>query len=90
MDDSATVKINDDYLVEQADGEHIVYHPTLTTSLYLNDTGAVIWQLCDGTRTVADIIAILAAYYPESEQEIRRGVKELLAQLVDKRIASIT
>jgi hypothetical protein len=89
-DDNATVTIIKGYRVEPGDGEHIVYHPTLTTSVYLNDTGAIIWQLCDGTRTVADIIATLTECYPDSGQEIRWGVRELLSTLVDKRIATIT
>lgn len=90
MDDHKTVRIVKDYKVEPGDGEHIVYHPTRTTSLYLNDTGAMIWHLCDGTRTVADIIAVLTECYPESRQEIRRGVRELLSKLVEKQIATIT
>ena len=89
MDDNNIVKMSRDYLLERCDGEHIVYHPTLETSMYLNDTGAIIWQLCDGTRTVAEIIAVLADCYPESRHDIGVGVKELLVKLVDKQIATL-
>ncbi|MCB2214622.1 PqqD family protein [Desulfofustis glycolicus] len=90
MDENKTVNIVNDYRLEPGDGEHIVYHPILATSVYLNDTGAIIWQLCDGTRTVAEIIAVLTECYPESAQEIRWGVRELLSTLVEKQIATMT
>ncbi|NCC05688.1 MAG: PqqD family protein, partial [Proteobacteria bacterium] len=53
MDLNKTVRLQPDYLLERIDNEITVYHPTLTTSFFLNETGALIWALCDGTRSVA-------------------------------------
>ena len=49
MDLNKTVRLQPDYLLERIDNEITVYHPTLTTSFFLNETGALIWALCDGT-----------------------------------------
>ncbi|RWX43434.1 hypothetical protein H206_02470 [Candidatus Electrothrix aarhusensis] len=35
------ILLEPDYLLERIDNEVAVYHPTLTTSLYLNETGAL-------------------------------------------------
>jgi hypothetical protein len=37
------------------DGEVIVYDLKTNNALYLNETSAIIWNLCNGHRSVADI-----------------------------------
>jgi len=48
----------------------------------LNRTAAVIWQLCDGEHTVADIIATLQEAYPEQAATMPREVDEALLALL--------
>ncbi|MCI5165453.1 MAG: PqqD family protein [Candidatus Electrothrix sp. GM3_4] len=78
-----------DYLLERIDNEVAVYHPTLTTSLYLNETGGLIWELCDGQRSTVDIIEILGEIYQESQQQIAGDVMKIIALLVDNDIARL-
>ena len=87
MDCHKAVLLEADYLLERFDNEIIVYHPTKATSLYLNDTGALIWELCDGKRTITDIITVLAQLYPESREQIERDVKKVVGQLTAAGIA---
>ncbi len=75
------------YLLEQIDNEITVYHPTLTTSLYLNETGGLIWELCDGQRSTADVIDILTAAYPENSQQIAEDVTKVITLLLKNNIA---
>ena len=89
MDTAKRIHLKEDYLLERIDGEVTVYHPTLTTAVYLNDTGALIWELCDGKRRVADIIEILARHYPESRDQIETDVKSLLNELTERGIAEL-
>lgn len=89
MDIDKVIHLNDDYFIERIDGEITVYHPTLTTSVYLNDTGALIWELCNGERSVADIIAILTEIYPESGEQIETDVKSIVLKLVENKIGSL-
>ena len=89
MDISHVIHLKEGYLLERIDGEATVYHPTLTTAVYLNDTGALIWELCDGDRTVSDIIETLGQHYPESRAQIETDVKELVRQLTERGIAEL-
>lgn len=87
FDTEKCVVLKDGYLLERLDGEITVFHPTLTTTLYLNETGALIWDLCDGNRRVIDIISLLKQHYPESSRQIEQDVIELIGQLIDNHIA---
>ncbi len=89
MDVNKLVHLQKDYLLERIDGEITVYHPTLTTAVYLNETGALIWELCDGSRTVSEIIDILSELYPESRNQIAGDVKEIIAQLIEQNIGEL-
>ena len=87
--DNHIVKLSEGFLLEHIDGEIAVYHPTLATSLYLNDTGALIWELCDGKRCIAEIIEILTTAYPESAERIGDDVRALIDRLVANQIAEL-
>jgi coenzyme PQQ biosynthesis protein PqqD len=89
MDLNKTVRLQPDYLLERIDNEITVYHPTLTTSFFLNETGALIWALCDGTRSVAEIIRSLGDLYPESREQIATDVTDLVTALVTRDIAEL-
>lgn len=52
-------------------------------AILLNDTGAEILALCDGTRTVAEIGALLGAKY---ETDVTGDVATYLARLVDRQL----
>lgn len=83
------ILLEPDYLLERIDNEVTVYHPTLTTSLYLNETGGLIWELCDGQRSTADIIDILGEIYKESRQQVAEDVMNIIARLVENNIARL-
>ena len=89
MDKNKIVSLKKDYILEHIDGEITVYHPTLTTAVYLNETGALIWELCDGKRTISDIIELLGEQYPESRTQIETDVKALIGQLVERSIGEL-
>ena len=77
MDTKRIVMLEAGYLLERIDNEITVYHPTLATSLYLNETGALIWELCDGVRPVSEVIDVLVDLYPENEAQIADDVRAL-------------
>lgn len=89
MDVTKIVTLKEGYFLERLDGEVTVYHPTLTTAVYLNETGALIWELCDGERTIFDIIEILSQHYPESGAQIENDVKDLITRLIEYHIAEL-
>ena len=57
----------------------ILQHPE--TVVVLNGSGAAILQLCDGSRTVAEIVAELGARYQSvPDEEVRRFLTRLVAR----------
>lgn len=49
----------------------------------LNPVGTRIWELVDGTHSVQEIIATIAAEYAVSAEDAARDVEEFLQQLVE-------
>ena len=88
MDPEKKIVLAPGYLLERIADEVVVYHPTRTTSLYLNETGALIWGLCDGNRSTADIIGILSELYPDSSEQIAAQVEDMIRRLAENSIAA--
>lgn len=68
------------YHIETLDGELLLFHPAGQTILHTNQTGALVWGLCDGRRSIAEMIRILTAAYPEATT-LTEDVTSLLVQL---------
>jgi coenzyme PQQ biosynthesis protein PqqD len=73
---------NADFNLEEIDNELLLYHPARTRAVYLNQTAALVWQLCDSERSVAEIVSLLEEHYPESET-VKDDVESTLKQLAD-------
>ncbi|MCB8983021.1 MAG: PqqD family protein [Ardenticatenaceae bacterium] len=67
------------YHIESLDGELLLFNPASDQILQTNQSGALVWQLCDGRRTIADITALLAAAYPDAAAAITDDVPAILA-----------
>ena len=52
----------------------------------LNEVGNRIWELCDGTHGVAQLISILAKEYDAPHKIIEMDVKEVLEELKSKNL----
>ena len=52
----------------------------------LNEMGCRIWQLCDGARSVADIIQIIEHEYDVSPDRVQHDVLMLLQELAGERL----
>lgn len=68
------------YQIETVDDELLLYNPEHGRILALNATGALVWQLCDGARTVGEIVGLLQEGYPDAAG-IPGDVEELLGKL---------
>lgn len=82
MESHAIPKAVDEFDLEEIDDELLLYHPTRTRAVYLNESAALVWQLCDGKRSVAEITELLQENYPDSET-IDADVAQTLQQLSD-------
>ena len=72
---------NNDYQLEEMDGEMLLYDPGNTRTIYLNETSALIWRLADG-ETAQSLVDTLSEAYPD-EPSLEQDVMEALAQLQD-------
>lgn len=69
------------FYTEEMEGEHLLYRIGADKAYHLNETASLIWQLCDGTRTVDQVVALLSAEYPESAQNLQGDIVATIAQL---------
>jgi len=53
------------------------------TSLQLNSSAALIWERCDGTRTVVEILAELSELFGAPEGVLQHDLREALDRLID-------
>lgn len=73
-----------DYLLEAVDNDLVLYHPGRNKALYLNETASVIWRLCDGNRTPAEIAELLQEAFPEREATIGGDVETTLRKFIEE------
>ena len=69
-----------DYRLEKIDNELLLFHPAQTKIMYCNESASLIWQLCDGQKTPQEIVALLAAAYPEAADGMADDVQATLQQ----------
>jgi hypothetical protein len=76
----------DRVLVERVEDETVLLD--LDSGLYfaLNEVGARVWELCDGTRDVDTIVEVVTAEYDAEATAVRADVIELLEQLAAERL----
>jgi len=84
MDDLSKPYRNPDYRLETVDGDVMLFHPAKTQIHYLNQTAALIWQLCDGSRSIGEMILLLQENYPEAQGDIPNDVRATLHDLKQK------
>lgn len=66
---------------EKVGGEFALHDGSTGRVHFLNETAAVVWDLCDGSRTFAAIVDEVARVYAQPTSEVRDGVAEVLSRL---------
>ncbi len=62
----------------EIDGEIVLYDPKRNRVHTLNPTAAVIWQLCDGSRTVDQLAEDMAIMYDMDQVVVKRDLIQVL------------
>jgi coenzyme PQQ synthesis protein D (PqqD) len=60
----------------------LLFEQTSGLALPVNESGARIWALCDGTRTMDAIVDELLSHYEVCREQIERDAQDFLAKLV--------
>lgn len=79
--DSSRPTPNAAFEISVVDDEVVLLNPKTLKVAHLNRTAALIWQLCDGTRTLGDLRALLTAAYPETAASVAADLDETVAAL---------
>ncbi len=77
MEDTDRPLRRDGFLAQELDGEIVLFDPNQTQALCLNATASLIWGLCDGTGTVAEIVQLLRDAFPDTG-DVAADVREAL------------
>jgi hypothetical protein len=70
------------------DGEQVVYDPASHEIVVLNETAAFVFGLCDGTRSVVDLLGALERRYDAPAARLRSDLLAVLDDLRAKRLIS--
>jgi pyrroloquinoline quinone biosynthesis protein D len=73
-------------LAQEAQGQTVLLRLDDGGYYALDEVGAAVWELCDGTRSVADIVAALGEQFDAPEMTIRADVLEFVEELRDERL----
>ena len=75
-----------DCLLEDMDGELLLYSPSSATTLHLNGSSAIIWDLIDGKNSVEDVIAELKAAFPDHAEQITQDVIDAFSEFENRNV----
>lgn len=76
----------DSILTQQTAGSHILLKPDSGQCYALDDIGSVIWSLCDGAHSIADIVAAIVAEYDAPVETVEADTMELLQDLAHEKL----
>jgi pyrroloquinoline quinone biosynthesis protein D len=79
-----------DLETEVIEGEVLLYHPQQTRAVYLNPTAALVFGLCDGKRSVREIIRVLTECYPDDAASLSDDVLTTINELRESGVLAIT
>ena len=79
----------DECLLEDMDGEVLLYNPNNATTLHLNGPSVVVWQLCNGENSVQEMIEALQEAYPEQSDQIEADVISALTEIKEQEVLQL-
>ena len=85
--DSRPVR-RDDVLAQAAGDTVILLTPDSGEYFTLNEVGGRIWELADGSRSVADIAGVLVEEYEAPLEDIQADALDILDELAEVQLVS--
>ena len=83
MEDARPRIRHDDLVVQELNGEILVYDLKRDKAFCLNETASLVWQACDGSKTIADIGKMLdsedAAWLALNDLKKHRLIEQAIA-----------
>jgi coenzyme PQQ biosynthesis protein PqqD len=73
-------------LAQEAQGQTVLLRLDDGGYYALDEVGAAVWELCDGSRSVAEVVAAIGERFDAPEATIRADVMEFVEELRDERL----
>jgi hypothetical protein len=83
---SNRLRRKDKVISHQIEGKEILLRLDSGEYYALDEVGRRIWELCDGTRSVGEVVATVSEEYDAPEDTIRADAVELLQNLLDEKL----
>lgn len=71
-------KVREDLTIVELDGEAVVYDEATTELHHLNRTATIVFGLCDGSATMAEMAADLSSVFEVPLHEVEPEVRALI------------
>lgn len=89
-DDTWAPAVRSDVETAVIDGEMVIFDPTSSLVHQLNAIGSVVWQLLDGSSTVAELVADLAEVFEVPTEQVWSDVRQLLNMMGEQDLLADT
>lgn len=89
MDKSNVYKQVEECLLEDMDGELLLYNPINATTLHLNGPSAIVWSLCDGETSVQKMIDAVKEAYPDQTDQIEADIVAVVSDFVEREFLTL-
>jgi coenzyme PQQ biosynthesis protein PqqD len=76
----------DGVLVQEAQGQTVLLRLEDGGYYALDEVGALIWELCDGQRSLRDVVAALCTEFDAPEATVAADVLEFVGELRHERL----
>ncbi len=83
---SGALARRDGVLTQEAHGETVLLRLADGYYYTLDEVGAAVWELCDGSRTADEVIAAIGDTFDAPEDVIRQDVTAFVGELVDEQL----
>jgi len=75
-------------LQQEVSGTMVLLHPHSGRYFSLEEVSLRIWELCDGSRTVAEVVAVVQTEYDAPAEEVEEDVVSLLGELAKEKLVT--
>ena len=79
-------KVRDDLTVVELDGEAVVYDEETAEMHQLNPTATIVFGMCDGSSTVAEMSTEIAVAFEEPIEVVEPQVRSLVGRFRDAKL----
>jgi hypothetical protein len=82
----ARFKQREDVMCQRASDLMVLFDMEDGRYFELNDVGARMWELCDGTRNCSDLVAVIEQEYEAPRDIIEADVIDLVQRMLERRL----